>query len=207
MSARESTAASSDAAFSRRLYLDATTYLLRGLPEDLTEEELISLRAAMPDTLIQSTTPIGQLTIREEGDQTVQRDAQVRDQDPTVLHRVVSMAVLQLFLFASFIWPYIQVFVRSAYEYERRYHISEQFAMHTWSTANAIGKRTVATANLVCTWNDGQVGDTLESMFAWWIQGVAGGLCEGLGEGMEVFGVKPMSGQRKRRNGSREQNA
>lgn len=139
--------------------------------------------------MIQTQTPVGQLVLREEEVQDVQRPPQ--DYNPTVLHRMVSTVVLQLFMLFSLLWPYIQVFVRSAYDYERQHHISERFATSTWSTANAIGKRTVSTVNLVCTWNDGQVGETLESVVTWWIQGVAGGLCEGVGEGMEALGVKP----------------
>jgi len=101
------------------------------------------------------------------------------------------MAVLQFFIVLSFLWPYIQVLARKTFEYERTHRVSERFASCTWSTANAVGKRTLATANLVCTWNDGQVGESLESAFAWWVHGVASGLCEGVGEGMGVLGVKP----------------
>lgn len=152
---------------------------------------------------MQPDAPLGQIIFREEnGPRGLQRSRHVEEQEPTVLHRMVSMAVIQFFVVLSVLWPYIQVFVRNAYELERQYHVSERFATQTWNTANAIGKQTVSTVNLVCTWNDGQVGETLESVFAWWIQGVAGGLCEGLGEGMEVLGLTPKRVSRKKRGSS-----
>lgn len=203
LSAQESACLTSNASFSRQLYVDAATYLLRGLPDELTEEELISLRAATPTTLLQNSAPVGQLILREDGAQEVERTPQ--DYEPTVLHRIVSMAVFQFFIILAFLWPYIQVFVRKAYTYERNHHISERFASQTWLTANAIGKRTVSTANSVCTWNDGQVGESLESVISWWIQGVAGGLCEGMGEGMEAFGVKLNRASPRRREAARGQ--
>jgi len=205
LSAQESTNPS-DASFSRQLYVDAATYLLRGLPEDLTEEELISLRAATPSSLATPQAPVGQVILRNGGSQDVETESQ-EEHEPTVLHRIVSMAVFQFFLVFSFLWPYIQVFGRSAYAYERSHRISERFATSTWSTANAIGKRTLATANVVCTWNDGQVGETLESIFAWWVQSVASGLCEGVGEGMEVLGINPSRVQRRKGSGARASHA
>lgn len=181
--------------------------MLRGLPKNLTEQELISLRAATPNVLIRSTLPVGQLIPRGDAQdvQDVQRTPQ--DYEPTVLHRVVSTTVFHFFMILSFLWPYMQVIVRNAYQYEQDHHVSKRFASQTWSTANAIGKRTVSTANMVCTWNDGHVGETLESLVTWWIQGVAGGLCEGMGEGMEALGVKPSMSPRRKEVAGRKQRA
>lgn len=52
--------------------------------------------------------------------------------------------------------------------------------------ASAIGKQTFETANFVCLWNDGCVGQMVEAVFLWGVQGVAGGFCEGVGEGMGI---------------------
>lgn len=151
--------------------------------------------------------PVGRLIPRgdEQDVQDVHRTPQ--DYEPTVLHRVVSTVVFHFFMILSFLWPYLQVIVRNAYQYEQDHHVSKRFASQTWSTANAIGKRTVSTANMVCTWNDGQVGETLESLVTWWIQGVAGGLCEGMGEGMEALGVNPSMSPRRQEVAGRKQRA
>lgn len=195
-SAQESSLPISDASFSRSLYIDAATYILRGVPNNLTDQELLSLQAATPSKLIHPPTPANQLPSREGGLRDADADPITPDHDEptTLLHRAVSAAVFQLFILFSLLWPYVQVLARTAYDFERQHRISERFATTTWSTANAIGKTTMSTVNGVCTWNDGQVGETLESMVTWWVQGVAGGLCEGVGEGIEVLGVKPGRG-------------
>lgn len=172
------------------------TYLLRGLPDGLSEEELTNLRTASPEALLQPQVHVGQLILQDD----VQDMPMARPEtEPTVLHRLVAMTVFQSLVIFSFLWPYLQVLLRGIYEYERHHHVSERIASSTWITANAITKRTVAAANTVCTWNDGQVGESLESMVAWWIQGIAGGLCEGVGEGMEVLGVKITAPRRQKR--------
>lgn len=58
-------------------------------------------------------------------------------------------------------------------------------------TADNLGQKTLAATQAVCSWNDGKVGEVLEEIGTWWIQGISGGLYEGVGEGMEVLGLRP----------------
>lgn len=178
------------------------SYLLRGLPHELSEEERLRLRAAIPHGLVPPQPAISRSKTRSQSqdDHFTQAEG-----SPTVLHRIVAMVVLQFFLLFSFLWPYVQSICRSAYEYERDHHVSERVLSQSWTAANVFSKNTMTIARTVCNWNDGQVGAALEDVVFWWVQGVTGGLREGVKGGMEVFGVQAVDGRGKRpaRSGTR----
>lgn len=186
---------SSNSDFSRQLYIDGVSYLLRGLPQNLSSEETIRLQAAMPSEMMLPQQPVDRVIVRDQAN-----DNQVtqQEEDPTLLHRVVAMIVLQVFLFLSFLWPYVQTTCRGVYQYEREHHISEKLLNQSWTTANVLSKNTMAIAKTVCSWNDGQVGIALEDMVFWWVHGVTGGLRDGVRDGMEVFGVKGIDRRQRR---------
>lgn len=183
--------------FSRQLYIDGVSYLLRGLPQDLSSEETIRLQAAMPSEMIPLQQPADRIMIRN---QTYENQVTQQEEDATLLHRVVAMVVLQIFLLMSFLWPYIQTICRGAYQYEREHHISEKLLNQSWTTANVLSKNTMAMVKTVCRWNDGQVGVALEDMIFWWVHGVTGGLRDGVRDGLEVFGVKGVDHRERRRS-------
>ncbi|GAB7349373.1 hypothetical protein MBLNU459_g8499t1 [Dothideomycetes sp. NU459] len=192
LSAQESSCLSSNEPFSRQLYTDSMTYLLRGLPTDLSDEEQLRLRAAMPNQLAQPQPAVGALVLRDNDRELRQSSPEY---EPTVLHRVVAVTVLQAFLVFSFLWLYVQTLLRSAYQYERSHHISERIVSQTTSAANALSKGTVA----VCSWNDGQVGKVLEDAALWWVQSVTGGFCQGVEDGLDAMGSKSSNTRRRRR--------
>ncbi|KAI4817255.1 hypothetical protein E4T44_10565 [Aureobasidium sp. EXF-8845] len=173
--------------FSRQLYIDAVSYLLRGLPRNLSVEETLRLQAAMPSEMM----PLWQSADRTivQGQSHDDRVTQ-QEEDPTILHRTVAMVVLQIFLLLSFLWPYVETTCRGAYQYEREHHISEKLLNQSWTTANAVSKNTMTAAKTVCSWNDGQVGTALEDAVFWWVHSITGGLRDGVKDGMEVFGVR-----------------
>jgi hypothetical protein len=184
---QSSSCLSSNPDFSRQLYIDAVSYLLRGLPRNLSVEETLRLQAAMPSELMPPQQSANRGVVRSQSD-----DDRVMQQqeEPTILHRVVAMVVLQVFLLLSFLWPYVQTGCRGAYQYEREHHISEKVLNQSWTTANALSKNTMTVAKTVCSWNDGQVGTALEDVVFWWVHSVTGGLRDGVKDGMEVFGVR-----------------
>ncbi|KAG9844036.1 hypothetical protein KCU98_g7724, partial [Aureobasidium melanogenum] len=194
---QSSSCLSSNPDFSRQLYIDGVSYLLRGLPGNLSSEETIRLQAAMPSEMMPPQQPVDRAMIR---DQAHANQVTQQEEDPTLLHRVVAMAVLQVFLLFSFLWPYVQTTCRSVYQYEREHHISEKLLNQSWTTANVLSKNTMAMAKTVCSWNDGQVGVALEDMIFWWVHGVTGGLRDGVRDGMEVFGVKGVDHRQRRRS-------
>lgn len=191
---QSSSCLSSNPDFSRQLYIDAVSYLLRGLPRNLSTEEAVRLRAAIPSEMMPPQQPVDRVVVQRSYDH---RSTQ-QEEDPTILHRVIAMAVLQVFLLLSFIWPYVQTGCRGAYQYEREHHISEKILNQSWTTANALSKSTMTVAKTVCSWNDGQVGAALEDVVFWWVHSVTGGLRDGVKDGMEVFGVGSIDHRDKR---------
>jgi hypothetical protein len=186
---QSSSCLSSNPDFSRQLYIDAVSYLLRGLPRNLSVEETLQLRAAMPSEMMPPQQPASRVVVqgRSHDNHVMQQE-----EDPTILHRMVAMVVLQVFLLLSFLWPYIQTTCRGAYQYEREHHILEKILNQSWITANALSKNTMTVAKTVCSWNDGQVGVALEDSVFWCVQGITGGLRDGVKDGIEVFGVRPI---------------
>jgi hypothetical protein len=178
---------SSNPNFSRQLYIDAVSYLLRGLPRNLSMEETLRLQAAMPSEMMPPQQSADRDIVQGHFD-----DDRVTQQgeDPTILHRVVAMVVLQIFLLLSFLWPYVQTTCRGAYQYDREHHISEKLLNQSWTAANALSKNTMTVARTVCSWNNGQVGTALEDAVFWWVHSITGGLRDGVKDGMEVFGVR-----------------
>jgi hypothetical protein len=149
-------------------------------------EETLRLQAAMPSEMMppQQSANKGVVRSQSHDDRVMQQQ-----EDPTILHRVVAMVVLQVFLLLSFLWPYVQTGCRGAYQYEREHHISEKVLNQSWTTANTLSKNTITVAKTVCSWNESQVGAALEDVVFWWVHGVTGGLRDGVKDGMEVFGV------------------
>jgi hypothetical protein len=195
LSLEESTYAQHDArapdpAFSRRLYLDSLAYLLQGLPEDMSTEEQISLRAALPPGVVEPTNfPSGQppsITFAN-GPQD--------NPTPSILHRILASIIVHLFLLFHFLLPHLKSFAQYAYTYERTHRISERLFAKSIDTVDTVGKRTLEVGETVGRMSDGRVGQLINGLASWWVEGVAGGVYEGVGEGMAVFGVSPAFGK------------
>jgi hypothetical protein len=153
-----------NASFARQLYIHALTYLLRGLPSDLTPEEQLSIHSALPLAIPLHSSASGSPAPPE----------------PSLLHRTLASIIVQLFVFIQFLLPYIRWLVSTAYEYEREHKIGER----VWREGMEKGKSGVETAATLLAMGDGRVGKAA----MWVVEGVTGGVHEGLGEGMAVLG-------------------
>jgi len=191
---REPDSGFANVGYSRKLYVDGLEYLLRGLPVDLTIEEQLSLRAALP--------PLLNPAVEEEQAVVVATGAQSRKNRerapavPSTLQCLVSWITFRVFLMVSLLLSYTQFLLQRAYRYDRKWKISDRLLAQGLIAADNVGKQTVALANNVCAMNDGKVGETMKDVGKWWIQGVSEGLYEGIGEGMEAVGLRSsMSGK------------
>ncbi|KAF2766212.1 hypothetical protein EJ03DRAFT_367696 [Teratosphaeria nubilosa] len=155
--------------FSRKLYVDGLEYLLRGLPEALSEEERAGLRSALPSDLLLAT----------EGSTHADR---VGASEASLLHRSVATLTLSLFLLLSLVTPYVQLLLRTAYRYDRKHKIRERVCAQGVIAADALGRRTWVLVGSVCAMREGRVGEV--------VRDVVSGVAEGVGEGMEVCGFK-----------------
>lgn len=172
----------------RSLYIHALTYLLRGLPTDLSLEEQLSIRAALPAGI---NTPLNievneqQLASNPTPDTTSQCTS-----SPSILHRFLATGIVYLFFFVHFMLPYIKLWIKSAYQYDREHHITERLVSSGISTADGVAKTSIEMYGAVSKMGDGKVGQAVDSAAAWCLAGVAGGIHEGVGEGLVIIGAR-----------------
>ena len=175
--------------FSRQLYVHALTYLLRGLPEDLTSEEQMSICSALPKSVLKSN----QITMHSDAPQSQTRSerpvAQAYNIHPSVLHRILANCIIHTFLLIQILLPYLRIIAYSAYRFERENRVSERLFYSTINTIDEVGKRSLRYTDAICKLNDGRVGEALIDLAGWWIREVAGGVHEGLVEGMVILGA------------------
>lgn len=161
------------------------TYLLRGLPSDLTPEELLSLQAAAPHSLVNSGTDASSHALIQRSSQTqVQRD--MSPQDASVLHRMTATLVLQMFIMIQFLLPYIKLFLSHAYQFEREHQITRRLVNGSITTVDDVGRRSLRLSQTICRMNDGKVGQAINEMTIWWVRGVTGGMQQGIEEGFRL---------------------
>jgi len=191
LSTREAHSAVPDAAFSRKLYIDSVQYLLSGLPSDLSIEEDLGLRAAIPTHLKESGDSAETSVVVQTA---LEGDAVHLDRSSTrhsTLHQAVASITVHVFLAVAFILPYIQLLLQQAYRYDREYKISDRVLAQGALTADMIAKQLLLLANNVYEMHDGKVGMAVRDVGLWWVHGVSGGVYEGVGEGMQALGIRP----------------
>ncbi|KAI7333546.1 hypothetical protein KC315_g4171 [Hortaea werneckii] len=179
LSTREAHSAVPDAAFSRKLYIDSVQYLLNGLPSDLSVEEDLGLRAAIPTHLRESSDAAETSVVVQTGPE---GDALHLDRSSTrhsTLHQAVASITVHIFLAVAFILPYIQLLLQQAYRYDREHKISDRVLAQGTLTADVIAKQLLLLANSVYEMHDGKVGMAVRDMGLWWVHGVSGGVYEG----------------------------
>jgi hypothetical protein len=173
-----------DGRLARSLYVNALVYLLDALPPDLSTEETSMLKHHIPEPVKASLTPYPQPPqYLPDGNN------KYNSHPRSYLHRLLASTIVQIFILLRFLLPYARLLLRQIYAYERTHRITERILTTTLDTADGLGKGSVNIGVAVCKLNEGRVGAALSSFAAWWIQGVAGGIYEGVGEGMMHLGL------------------
>jgi hypothetical protein len=171
----------------RQLYLHGMAYLLRGLPSDLTPQETLSLQAAIPSSVVGTQEYTGSHALVTRCEQTptpVQHDRP--PQPPSVVHRVTAAFVLQIFILAQLLLPYIKVCLAQAYQFEREHQVTKRVVSGGITAVDDIGRRSLRLSQAVCQMNDGKVGQAINEMVVWWVTGVTGGVQQGLEAGLRL---------------------
>ncbi|KAI9672900.1 MAG: hypothetical protein M1829_004450 [Trizodia sp. TS-e1964] len=177
-----------NAEFGRQLYLDAISYLLRALPADLKPEEQLSLHSSIPPSV---TRPL-RLEITKDQFLEIQAAGtnEIVPSKQSILHRYLASAIVSLFLFVHFALPYLQLFIRKAYNYDRTHHITEKLLARGINTAQDLGKTGLKLWNSIYDPSHGKYRQLLSGAAAWCIEGIIKGIYDGVGEGMVIIGVK-----------------
>ena len=172
-----------NASFARQVYIHALTYLLRALPDDLTAEEQISVRGALPPGVVEPLHLSNHYL----------SDAQptVSAESPSLLHRTLASTIIQLFILFQFVLPYIKYLLAAAYQYDREHKISEKVLSQGIETVDTLGKTGLSLTGAIYGMGDGKVGKMITETAAWFVEGVTGGIHEGVGEGLVIIGAAP----------------
>jgi hypothetical protein len=172
-------------ALTRQLYIHGMTYLLRGLPAELTREETLSLQAALPQTLDTHIHPDASALLPvSQRDPAPQR---APPPDATILHRITATLVLQTFILIQLILPYIKLFLSHTYQFERKHQITKRLVNTGVTTVDELGRRSLKLSQTICQMNDGMAGQAINEMTIWWVTGVTGGVQQGLAEGLKTM--------------------
>lgn len=177
-----------NAPFARQIYLHAITYLLRALPSDLTTEEQLSIRSALPAGIVEP--------LRLETSRVYTSQSRIASSaPPSLLHRALASTIVQLFIFLQFVLPYLKYLLTAAYQYDRSHKISEKVLNQSVTTVDRLARAGIAASGAVYGMNDGKVGQMITETVAWVLEGVTGGIHEGVGEGLVIVGAVPREEQ------------
>jgi hypothetical protein len=171
------------------------TYLLRGLPVNLSPEEKMSVSSAIPDDVVALRTATLPSTDISRQDKNLSESMKAPYQSPSILHRILAAVIVQMFLIVHILLPYIKLFMAAAYRYERQHRISERAFSSGISTMDGVMRRGMEISNSVYSMNEGKVGQALNELMVWWIRGVTGGIHQGVGEGLVIIGLDAPKGE------------
>ncbi|KAF2262717.1 hypothetical protein CC78DRAFT_561149 [Lojkania enalia] len=190
-------AADASAVLTRQLYIHAITYLLRGLPSDLSQEETLSLQAAIPECILElqnDTAAHAIITLPQNT--SLAQDSKV--QNPSILHQITATIVFHTFVMIQFLLPYIKVFAGHVYQWEQEHRVTRRIFNTSISTMDELGRRSVQLSQAICRMNDGKVGQAVNDLTFWWVRGLTGGIQQGISEGVFLLGGDENQGQKGR---------
>lgn len=205
--------------FIRQHYIQTLNVFLHGLPEDLSEAELESLRMALPAASLSSPPPSlpaldchqqqqqQQYLARTDQRPQFQRQQQQQQQShhhQSFPHRISAFIILLLFLVLQALIPYLKILARTAYRFEREHRVTE----HAFAWGVSVTEASWRLVARIVSWavtqerrggggggeqEQGRVGHLLIGCLLWWGREVSEGFGEGVGKGMEVLGLEGAS--------------
>jgi hypothetical protein len=172
-------------ALTRGLYLYGVIQLLRGLPKNLSAEEILNIQAALPASVLDrcnlNVDSLKQVSRRKGSDDNITM------QQPSLLHRIVAITVFQLFILLNVLLPYVRLFIGHAYRLERKHRVMQRVFSKSIKAVDDLGRKGIQT---VCQMNEGKVGQAIHDLTLWWVHGLTGGIQQGVLEGIVVLGAE-----------------
>ncbi|KAM0708658.1 hypothetical protein Q7P35_005310 [Cladosporium inversicolor] len=159
----------------RRLYIDGISYVLRGLPTDLTSDEALTIRTAVPASILPPP--------REESaviHQPTKRPPQPTE-PPTLLRRAVSTTTFYTLLALTLLIPHIQTLFATLCALDARHNISRRFLTQTNFLLRILAAQAVAVLAMAWGANDGALRHACRDFGVWVLRDVCGGMDEGVG--------------------------
>ncbi|OQO06678.1 hypothetical protein B0A48_08465 [Cryoendolithus antarcticus] len=186
LAAREQRCPDTDEELRRRLYIDGVGYLLRSLPESLTFEEEVALRAALPNCLAGNS-----IRSEQSGLQDRSHPRQTTTRKP-LLHRAAATSALYTILALSVVIPCVQSVCSQAYTIDRRHKISDRLIASATAVAQSTTTQMLALAAVVWDLNDGRLRRAVGDLGVWLARDLSGGAHEGV---MEAIGRLKLEGE------------
>jgi hypothetical protein len=159
----------------RRLYIDGISYVLRGLPADLTREEALTIRTAVPASILPAP---------QEDSALIQQPTQQPHQPtspPTLLHRAVSTTTFYTLLALTLLIPHLQTLFATLCALDARHQFSTRFLAQTSFLLRMLAAQAVAVLAMAWGANDGALRHACRDFGVWVLRDFCGGMDEGVG--------------------------
>ena len=157
---------------SRPLILDATMYLLRALPKDLTKREIENIRDVIPPRFLQA---------KGDGDTQETRPSQWN------LRTFIATTLIQFFVILALLLPYCTRAFGTLYRIERRNRIAERLLALLLGLMTACEDRSVGFHEAAGKFSQSKVGHVVVETIIWGWDGIVLGVSDGVGQGMKIL--------------------
>ncbi|KAI0848296.1 hypothetical protein F5Y00DRAFT_238798 [Daldinia vernicosa] len=170
-----------DLTFARKSYIDGVAYMLKALPDDMDEYEASIIHRALPKSCAQLDMN-GQI----KGD--LGRSSwRPSDRAKTFLHSAVQGFVTGLVIFLYLLLSFFAIVIRAGAYYERQYNISQHIISSSFVFATTVGKQSGVLSEKISAISEGKLGKAMSELAAWTIESVAGGVQDGIGQGLQLI--------------------
>ena len=147
------------------MHIDALRYMSMALPIDLTPLEIQTLRASMPRQLISQSNTSGEADV---------------PRPPNLLRQSIAQAICWLFAGLLVILPIIMTLLNRLLQYERQHRLTERVIANGVQVTSNLGERGVEVHQALVRFRDGHVGGACVDLGSWAIEGIVGGVTDGL---------------------------
>jgi hypothetical protein len=158
----------------RSQYLYGITVLLKSLPPTLTPVEQLSLRAAVPQDVLdmESSTHALIASVKAQDDTQEPRPR-------TALECATAWLVVRLFFFIQIMLPYVKQLLRHTAQFEHDHQITRRALNTSLNVGSDVSRRVT---QVICRLNEGVAGEAISNATVYCAESIAGGIQQGLAE-------------------------
>ena len=149
----------------RSMHIDALRYMHMALPPDLTGVEIQSLRASMSPQLITGTPGVAE---------------HYHHREPSILRQSIARVVCWLVAGLLLMLPVFMTFLDRLLRFEREHQVTERVITSGLELTSTLGERGIVLQQAMVRFKDGRVGGACVGMGSWFVEGVVGGINDGL---------------------------
>ena len=173
-----------NAAALRSQHIHSLTYMLRALPEDMTQVELDIIRDVLPPGVSGKTAGMQDRVPRYSNACPERSSA---SSGSNLLGRSIAFIIVQLALLFSFVLPLLTQFLSLCLRYERRHRLTERALIHGGKALEALGEKGLDLRDVFFRFSEGRVGEAVSKAGTWVANGVVHGVNDGAGKSLVVI--------------------